>query len=93
MTVKKLTEMPYAQAEVVINNSGSTYLVSYTTTVAEIDKDGWFSVNGLYSMTTRKHLSAFAKEYVNKNCDFQTIKYLALNDSKMNIYTGEIKDN
>lgn len=58
---KRLDEMPYAQAGIqLINNA--YWLVSYTTHVARVTKDGWLYVGGLYSATTRKHIGAFLKE-------------------------------
>lgn len=56
-----LKSMPYAQATVKrLPNRVS--LVSYTTTVCEII-GGVLVVYGLYSMTTRKHISAFMREF------------------------------
>ena len=52
MTIKKLSRMPYAQAHVEIHD-GTISLFSYVTLVADIDKDGWLTVYGLYSQTTR----------------------------------------
>lgn len=86
----KLKFMPYAQAHVAVTSNGAT-LVSYKTPVASI-RDGWLTINGLYSMTTRKHLSAFCREYVNESMTFDSIKYLANNPVMMNIHTGEIVD-
>ena len=63
MTIKKLTAMPYAQAHIEIDNDRNTHLFSYVTLVATITNDGWLTVYGLHSMTTRKHISAFMKEY------------------------------
>ena len=59
----KLSAMPYAQAHVEETRFG-TRLVSYSTVVAEIS-NGDLYVYGLYSMTTRKHISAYLKEYAN----------------------------
>lgn len=79
MIYKKLERMPYAQAEVIIEDGG-IFLKSYNTIVASI-VEGFFMVNGLYSMTTRKHLSAFAKEYANLY-DFSIIKEIAEKENK-----------
>jgi len=74
-----LTAMPYAQATVYRNPNRIT-LVSYKTTVAEII-GGVLQVYGLYSMTTRKHISAFVREYANtdyaiaKDCYTKNIGY------------------
>lgn len=66
----KLTAMPYAQATVYANPN-CIKLVSYTTEVAAII-GGVLIVRGLYSMTTRKHISAFVREYC--NCDYAIAK-------------------
>ena len=74
-----LTAMPYAQATVYRNPNRIT-LVSYKTTVAEII-GGVLIVYGLYSMTTRRHISAFVREYANtdyaiaKDCYIKGIGY------------------
>ena len=83
---RPLEIMPYAQAKVRITDNSTAILVSYVTEVASIDADGWVRVRGLYSMTTRRHLSAFAREYRTtydklKKCYEQSLTY--------NIYTGE----
>lgn len=72
MSIKNLAKMPYAQAHVHLFVNGEIALVSYKTTVAAIDKDGWLTVYGLYSATTRRHLSAFAAEYCGTN--YYTLK-------------------
>lgn len=86
---KKLKEMPYAQARVRINPMGCTYLQSYDTIVAVIDELGCLVINGLYSMTTRRHIKAFCKEYCGFS-DFSLIKKLATQNIEYNIHTGEI---
>ena len=85
---KKLTNMPYAQAKVLIMDSGAVVLRSYYTDVALIQADGWLSINGLYSATTRKHIGAFMREYANSN--YQLAKQLYNDNMKYNIYTGEV---
>jgi hypothetical protein len=87
-TTKKLNEMPYAQAQVIIRPN-LVELQSYETIVAFIE-DGWLYVRGLYSMTTRKHLKAFCKEFCGFDT-FSTIKTLALEHMRMNVYTGEVE--
>ena len=75
MLMVTLKKMPYAQASVQILETGENFrcnLISYTTCVAHIIDGGWLIVNGLYSATTRKHLSAFASEYC--NTDYYTLK-------------------
>lgn len=88
-TTTKLSAMPYAQAAVIHHPNGSITLRSYLTDVAHITADGWLSIHGLYSMTTRKHIGAFVKEYA--NLDFQTAKKLYVDGYQYNIHTGEVK--
>ena len=88
-TIKKLNAMPYAQAH--IEFDGDTYhLFSYTTLVATVrydDNGVWARCYGLYSQTTRKHISAFAKEH---NLKFDDFKSLAGKEYEMCLDTGEI---
>jgi hypothetical protein len=88
MTIKKLTKMPYAQAHVEITDGGEISLFSYVTRVAVIDEDGYLAVNGLYSMTTRKHISAFLKEYA-PMITFPMVKDM-IGNYKMHIECGDI---
>lgn len=83
---KKLAKMPYAQATIKMTEE-ATHLISYVTCVATIDSEGWVAVNGLYSNTTRRHLSAFAAECCNTN--YQTLKKCYVEKLRYNIYTGE----
>ena len=85
---KVLSKMPYSNAYVRIDNDGSITLVSYVTDVVKIDKDGWMDVTGLYSATTRKHISAFMSEYTNH--DYYFAKKLCLDGVKYNVNTGEV---
>lgn len=91
ITIKKLSAMPYAQAHIEIHEDGSVSLFSYVTLVAHITVDGWLTVYGLYSMTTRKHISAFMREYA-KPCDYYTAKAIYNDDKMINIHTGEVMD-
>ena len=78
MTIKKLTAMSYAQAHIEIDEKGNVYLFSYVTCVASIDSDGWLTIYGLHSQTTRRHIGCFVRESI-------------YNDGyKLNIHTGEI---
>ena len=85
---KKLAKMPYAQAKVIIMDNGAIVLRSYYTDVALIQADGWLSINGLYSATTRKHISEFMRDYA--NASYQLAKELCENKMIYNIYTGEV---
>jgi hypothetical protein len=87
---KKLKFMPYAQAQVIISDEGDTIqLKSYETIVATISLGSWLTINGLYSMTTRKHIKAFCKEYCGFS-DFSLIKHLATNNVCYDFTTGEV---
>ena len=83
--------MPYAQA--CVRNYGDIdrdliVLQSYQTDVVIID-NGWLSCTGLYSMTTRKHISAFMREYGN-GFTFSDVKKAYEGHYRLNIITGEI---
>lgn len=89
MISKKLAKMPYANAHVEIERDGTITLVSYTTPVVIIQGDGWMRVRGLYSMTTRRHISRFMDEYTDHNFCFA--KTLYENGEEYNVKTGEYK--
>ena len=88
-TIKKLNTMSYAQAHIeIIDNT--QYLFSYRILVATYrqDNDGtWIRCYGLYSATTRKHISAFARE---NGLAFKDFKDIANEDYELNVDTGEI---
>lgn len=87
MKTLKLKAMPYAQAHVEYKDENNYCLYSYSTRVCEV-VDGKLKVNGLYSMTTRKHISAFMREYLNMT--FQDAKQLYIGRLEMDIATGEV---
>lgn len=87
--IKKLDAMPYAQAHIEIID-GTQYLFSYRTLVATYKKDNegvWIRCYGLYSATTRKHISAFARQ---NRLAFKDFKEIAEKDYELNVDTGEI---
>ena len=89
---KKLRFMPYAQAQVrdyADIGRDLRILQSYATDVIRVD-NGYMSCTGLYSMTTRKHISAFIREYF-PGLSFQTVKALAGTGGCLNLLTGEIE--
>ena len=90
MTTRKLQHMPYAQAHVNITRDGSVFLISYTTTVIHVDPSGWLTCTGLYSMPTRKHISAFLREYY-PDVTFQMVKAIAGGNEILNVFTAEIQ--
>lgn len=87
MTKSTLKSMPYAQATVITFDNGNITLRSYSTDVIIIS-DGWMSCTGTYSQTTRKHISAFMREF--NLGDYYLAKKLYEMGVKMNIFTGEI---
>lgn len=59
----KLRYCPYGQCEAYFKGN-MVILRSYQTLVAFFDSDtSQFFINGLYSMTTRRHINAFLREY------------------------------
>ena len=89
MIIRKLSAMPYAQAHVEIDEENGAHLFSYVTKVADLDNEGWLTIYGLYSMTTRKHISAFLREYC-PLIDYQTAKQIYNDGYRINVHTGEI---
>ena len=89
MIIRKLSAMPYAQAHVEINENSDICLFSYVTLVAWIDRDGWCGCTGTYSQTTRKHISAFAKEYA-APLDYYSFKQAHAGGYVVNKHTGEV---
>ena len=84
----KLKYLPYAQAGVIYRKN-SIILMSYATVAADIT-NGWLTVSCLCSSSTRRHVSAFLREfapclsyYDAKNC------YTA--GMQINIDTGELR--
>lgn len=84
ITKEKLRAMPYAQAHIV-RRTNAVVLVSYTTEVAAI-VGGQLVVNGLYSATTRKHISAFCHQF---GTDYQTAKECYTRGLQYDIVTGQ----
>jgi hypothetical protein len=87
--IKKLKSMPYAQAHIEIVDD-TQYLFSYYTlvaTVRTVDGEKWIRCYGLYSATTRRHISAFAKE---NGLQFTDFKGVAGGSYEMNMSTGEV---
>lgn len=87
MMIRKFNDHPHAQATVIESMDGARALVSYTTTVITVDNEGWLHVNGLYSMTTIKHIGWFMREL---GLTYQLAKQLYTDHKDFNIYTGEV---
>lgn len=84
---EKLRAMPYAQAHI-IRRQNAVILVSYTTRVCAI-VGGQLVCNGLYSQTTRKHISAFCRQF---GTDYQTAKMCYERGLSYDLITGEITE-
>lgn len=89
MEIKKLKSIPYGQCCVEIINDNTFYLWSYRTLVAKVEKS-WLTINGLYSMTTRKHIGAFMREYCKST--YEMAKQLYTDGYMLNIDTGEVAE-
>ena len=89
MTSKQFEGHEHAAAKINYYDNGSFSLVSYSTTVATIDNEGWLHVNGLYSRTTIKHIIWFMR-LIGSN--YQTAKQLVYDNLDMNIHTGEVRE-
>lgn len=87
-TTRILSAMPYAQAKVLVMDNGNIVLRSYYTGVATLTAEGWLTIHGLYSATTRKHIGAFMREYA--KADYQLAKQIYTDGYTYNIYTGEV---
>ena len=85
---KRLSGMEYAQAGI-IYEPACEFLVSYETIVAELTADGWLTVYGLFSATTRKHLSKWGRFH---GVYYATLKRLYEQGKSRNIYTGEERE-
>lgn len=88
---RTLRKMPYAQAKVrdyADIGRDMRVLQSYRTDVVIVDI-GMMECTGLYSMTTRKHISAFLWEYY-PNISFQMVKDIAGTGKKIDVLTGRI---
>lgn len=93
VSVRPLSRMPYAQASVV-EYPCKRELISYNTRVAEMKwgpTGAWLRVYGLYSATTRRHISAFMQEYGMGN-DYSVARMCAGMGCWYNLETGEVVD-
>jgi len=88
-----LKKMPYAQAHVRDYSDigrNMRVLQSYSTDVIIVE-DGLLECTGLYSMTTRKHISAFLREYY-PDINFYDVKAIAGTTKKIDTRTKEVVD-
>lgn len=82
--MEKLKSMPYAQATIRRTSTIIT-LTSYKTDVAEI-RNNVLRVFGLYSATTREHISAFARQF---GADYSIAKKCYTDKVGYNLITKE----
>lgn len=87
MTIRKLDNHRYSQCHVEITDA-AIHFFSYSTLVCSIE-DGWLSCSDLYSMTTRKQIGWFLKEYAPR-ITFQMVKQCVEDNTMIDINTGEI---
>ncbi len=88
MMIKKLSDHLYTQCHVEIADNGDINFFSYATLVCRIES-GWLTCTGLYSMTTRKQIGWFLKEYA-PDMTFQMVKQCVTDGMTINIHTGEV---
>lgn len=88
--IKKLNAMPYAQAHIEVDDCGNSYLFSYTTLVAQIE-EGYLTVFGLYSQTTRRHIGAYVKE-MTPYFTYANAKAAYEGNYSIHIENGDIKE-
>ena len=89
MYSKAVAGHEYAQAKENFFDDGTVQLQSYNTIVIEITPEGWLSCNGLYSMTTIKHIGWFMRE---RGFTYQLAKLMYQDNKLFNINTGECID-
>lgn len=88
--IRKLKDHPYAQC-CVIDDGRQIILRSYNTDVIIYNPfTGVLICTGLYSMTTRRHISNFLKEYL-PAVNYQTVKKIAGNNLEYNVYIQEVR--
>lgn len=90
LSIRKLKGHPYAQC-CVIDDGTQIILRSYNTDVIIFNPfTGVLFCTGLYSMTTRRHISNFLQEYL-PLVDYQTVKKIESDNLEYNVYTGEVR--
>lgn len=95
MVVRKLTNHPGAKCHIFCSDTdriAPLLFYSYSTLVIYVDDDGWLTVHGLYSTTTRRQISWFLNEYY-PFISYFDVKCLYEKNQKFNVYTGEIAPN
>lgn len=88
--IKKLNEHRYSQCHVEIDGMGGIHFVSYSTEVISISPVGWLTCHGLYSVTTRKQIGYFMREYCTP-LTYHDAKRCYYDSVQINIHTGEVR--
>lgn len=83
-----LKNHPYAKCCVTVDECG-VRMFSYNTLVIKIDRAGWLDCTGLYSMTTRRQISWFLREYA-PQISYQMVKQCVNDRMVINVDTGEV---
>lgn len=87
--IKKLKNHKSAQAHILEHNE-KEYLISYTTDVLIVNYNtDIMEVTGLYSSTTRRHISWYLAERF-PHISYYTVKKAYDNKKNINIVTGEL---
>ena len=95
---RPLRDHQYSQCGITHDNSGETLLfVSYETIVCEISKDGWFHLNGVFSVTTSKQIGWFLREWCNDYshrrdlCNYPYLRKMWEKGLDVNLYHGDTR--
>lgn len=87
---KRLAYCPNGSCGTFERDDGTKFLVSYSTTVLSLDKNGWLECTGTYSNTTRKHIGAWLKEYA-PAANYYNAKKCYEDELAYNVHTGEYR--
>lgn len=87
--MKKIKGHESAQARINVCDNGAKELISYNTRVLKLSADGWLQVYGLYSVTTRKHISWFMRGQL--GLSYQLARQLYDDNMIYNLNTGEFR--
>lgn len=89
---KNLTNHPYSQCHVELNDGGIKFVSYGWYVVIGMDADGWMSFrNPHYSATTCKQVGWFLQEYF-PALTYHTVKQLYNDGMTYNYFTGEVKE-
>lgn len=92
MVVRKLINHPGAKCHIFCSDTdriAPLQFYSYSTLVIHVDDDGWLTVRGLYSSTTRRQISWFLNEFY-PFLSYYDVKRLYEKNQRFNVWSGEI---